>query len=102
MGVAEGLVMATGDRCLRVLRLDERGMSSVRWSPDGTRLAFAGGVIGVVTPEGRELWRADGSYVSDVSWLLDGSRLAGASNDGVRVWDAASGQQLCHFDEGDN
>jgi WD40 repeat protein len=70
-----------------------RGVLSVGWSPDGTRLVSgsADGTIRVWDPEdGTELGRLEGhtDWVRSVGWSPDGTRLVSGSNDGtIRIWD---------------
>jgi WD40 repeat protein len=81
---------------------DDRFLGAhVAFSPDGTRLAGAGG--GRVTVCDTQTWKVtltleshDGQRdLGRLSWSPDGTRLAGASRDGtVKVWDATSGQEL--------
>ncbi|MFH5805377.1 DUF1549 domain-containing protein [Alienimonas sp. DA493] len=102
---------ATGERTGRLVGLSER-VQSVRFSPDGTRLAVAGGLPGR-TGE-LQLWdlttdasgvktggelalsvplTADTTY--GVSWTPDGSKVAvGGADNAVHVLDATTGARL--------
>src|SRR5262249_36970529 len=73
------------------------GVWSVSFSPDGTRLASAGGVVTVrVVQTGREvltLRNEEGFY--GVWFSPDGQRLATLGGGGpVKLWDARTGQEL--------
>jgi dipeptidyl aminopeptidase/acylaminoacyl peptidase len=68
-------------------------------SPDGAMLAvgFAHGDLRVfATGGGRELRRFEtpGGWINRVQWSADGSRLMSAGQDGVVIWDSASGAKL--------
>jgi WD40 repeat protein len=79
-------------------------VNSVAWSPDGRRLASAGGNFG--PPGQAKVWdvatgRAlvdlpgHGNQVNSVAWTPDGQRLASASTDGtIKIWDATTGQEI--------
>ena len=83
-------------------------MASVRWSPDGARLASASadGTVRIWDAETREeVLRLDGGSagdlgahsqgISDVQWSFDGRLLCTCSDDKtLRLWDAASGECL--------
>ncbi|WP_020377887.1 NACHT and WD40 repeat domain-containing protein [Candidatus Microthrix parvicella] len=77
-----------------------RGVLSVGWSPDGTRLVSgsADGTIRVWDPDERtELGRLEGhtNTVLSVGWSPDGTRLVSGSNDGtIRIWDPEDGTEL--------
>src|SRR5262249_36365960 len=78
------------------------------FSPDGKRLASAGGVYrgrhkwetGEITiwdpATGQRLLHFSGhpEGVTDINFSPDGQRLASASSDGVKIWDANSGKEL--------
>ena len=70
-----------------------RGVLSVGWSPDGTRLVSGSddGTIRIWDPDdGTELGRLEGHTggVRSVGWSPDGTRLVSGSNDGtIRIWD---------------
>src|SRR5207244_2183821 len=80
------------------------GVQSVCFSPDGQRLASAGGVHDPTVKvwdvySGRLLLTCQGHKgplrIRSVCFSPDGQRLASASEDKtVKVWDAASGQEL--------
>lgn len=80
-------------------------VSSVAWSPDGTRLA-SGGYDYMVRvwdmATGAALAVLDGhtGWVGSVAWSLDGTRLAssGGADSTVRVWDATTGVALAILD----
>jgi WD40 repeat protein/tRNA A-37 threonylcarbamoyl transferase component Bud32 len=95
---------ATG-KAGHVLRAHEDGIHSAAWSPDGRRLASAGG-DGVVkvwdgsTGEAAFILRGlqksgpspDNSYA--LAWSPDGKYLTALRNDGeIKVWDAATGTE---------
>ncbi len=74
-------------------------IESVRFSPDGKRLAggsAAGGVLVWDVGEGRQLFALGGAAeVKQVAFHPDGRRLAAAGEDGVaRVWDLATGEEV--------
>ena len=83
-------------------------MASVRWSPDGARLASASadGTVRIWDAETQEEeLRLDGGSagdlgahsqgISDVQWSFDGRLLCTCSDDKtLRLWDAASGECL--------
>jgi WD40 repeat protein len=94
----------------QTLKGHARPVLSVCWSPDGTRLASAGG-IGFYQDEvkvwdaasGRQNLSLPGhkNLVSSVCWSPDGKRLASAEGRGapveVKVWDLTSGREALSF-----
>jgi WD40 repeat protein len=76
---------------------------SVCWSPDGTRLASAGGdktvkVWDAVTGQEAFSLQTHAGRVRSVCWSPDGQRLASASADGtVKEWSAAPAQEARVF-----
>ncbi len=107
---------ATGTRTGRLVGLSER-VQSVRFSPDGTRLAVAGGLPGRTgelqvwdldanTDDGLEDGAATGGTLAlsvpltadttyGVSWTPDGSKVAvGGADNAVHVLDATTGERL--------
>ena len=90
--------VATG-RCLLTIDAGAGTMTSLVWSPDGTRLT-AGGDYSTV-----RVWDAStGEFqvfvghtrpVRSVAWSADGMRLATSSEDlTLRIWDVAKGQTI--------
>jgi WD40 repeat protein/tRNA A-37 threonylcarbamoyl transferase component Bud32 len=82
-----------------LLRGHNGEVSSVAYSPDGSRLASASGLEIKLwdAHRGAELTTLRGhtSWVSSASYSPDGARLASASGDKtVKVWDAHSGAEL--------
>jgi WD40 repeat protein/serine/threonine protein kinase len=90
-------------RELLTLKAPTKGVSSVCFSPDGTRLASASGDQTVKVwdrTSGQELLTLKGHThaVYGVCFSPDGTRLASASGDQtVKVWDSTSGQELFTF-----
>lgn len=75
-----------GDRAARALTNGAGDVTSPRWSPDGTRLAFVSKRSGkrqvhVLDLAGGEAWQLtdDGDGVQGFAWSADGSRIAFAS-----------------------
>src|SRR5262249_10885594 len=111
------LASASGDRTVRVwdtatgqalltLRGHTGGVRGVAFSPDGTRLASVGGpalkeakpvlamVWDLATAKATEL-KGHAETVHGVAFSPDGKRLASGSSDRtVKVWDAATGEEL--------
>ena len=91
---------AEADQSLATLRGHEGYVSSVTFSPDGSRLAstsFDRTVRLWKVSTGKELAVLPGhsSYVLSVSFSPDGTRLASASFDKtIRIWNASTGDEL--------
>ncbi len=72
---------------------------AVAWSPDGTRIATAGGEGTAIVWDGRtgeRLATLSGheEAVSNLCWSPSGKAIATASDDGTaRIWDAATGEE---------
>ena len=88
---------STSPQLVRIL--EQAGwVSSVAWSPDGSRLAS--GVEGTVrisdAATGTKLTTLLGhtGWVRSVAWSPDGTRLASGAAGTVRVWDATTGAEL--------
>jgi WD40 repeat protein len=86
-------------RLRRVLRGHERAVTSVDWSPDGSRIATssADGTAWIWDPLTQAellVLRGHGDEVRAVAWSPDGTSLATTSADKTtRIWDAATGRQ---------
>ncbi len=104
-GVHEVWLLDAADRSVlhRLIGLSPR-IESLRFSPDGTRLAVAGGRPGEFgelqvwdCQSGELLWSRSvtGDVVRGLSWSPDGSRLAiGCTDKSVRGFEANSGEQI--------
>ncbi len=93
------LLWRPGDDTPQVLGGHTRVVTSVCFSPDGSRLASAGWDRTVrirdLAGGGGLLLRGHTTIVTGVAFSPDGRRLASCDLDaGVRVWDAASGQEV--------
>ncbi len=73
-------------------------VDSIAWSPDGTRLALAEGKnvrIWDIKETSSTVLVKNSDTVSGIAWSPDGTRIASGSWDNlVRVWDAATGENL--------
>ncbi len=104
-GVHEVWLLDSNDRRVlhRLIGLSPR-IESLRFSPDGSRLAVAGGRPGEFgelqvwdCQSGELLWSRSvtGDVVRGLSWSPDGSRLAiGCTDKSVRGFEANSGEQI--------
>jgi hypothetical protein len=112
----DGTTIATGvgasihlwDKQLRPLQIlsgHREGINCLAWSPDGRRLASAGGDTSVKVWEtrgGRVLHTllGHGAPVHGLAWSPDGTRLATGSWDmSIKIWDTSSGIEVCSFDK---
>ena len=96
--------VATGRELRRLENEHRTDFLHVAFSPDGRRLASAGGFDHLVviwdTQTGNKLFALEG--LASAVWMTvfspDGRRLAGACEDGsVKLWDARTGQELLVF-----
>ena len=90
---------------LRARLNGHRQTSTVAWSSDGRMMASGGSDRTVIlwdADEGRQLRRLEGhlNSVGTVRFSADGALLASSSagEDGVAVWNPATGDLLCHLD----
>jgi WD40 repeat protein len=89
----------TGEADRRVRVIEGGGpLSSVAWSPDGSRLAI-GGAKGVAlwSADGRRLWQDEGQPVNNVRWSPDGQRLATAASE-IFVREVSRGRVLARWE----
>ena len=87
---------SSGEELVRVQSGGGLG-SSVTFSPDGSKIATAGGDgATVLSASGRELVSMGGvGYVQSVAFSPDGSLLATGSGDGIAyLWDAETGEEV--------
>ncbi|KAJ5547510.1 hypothetical protein N7513_004744 [Penicillium frequentans] len=86
--------------CLQTLEGHSKWVSSIAWSPDGSRLASGSddNTVRIWDPAtGQSVSTLEGHsrWVSSIAWSPDGSRLASGSFDNtVRIWDPATGQSM--------
>ncbi|CAI7627747.1 unnamed protein product [Penicillium pancosmium] len=95
--------------CLQTLEGHSDPVTSIAWSPDGSRLASASydETVRIWDPAtGQSISTLEGhsNGVASIAWSPDGSRLASGSDDEtVRIWDPATGQSISilegHSDE---
>ena len=75
------------------------GVHSFAWSPDGTRMAFAGGemvkVVNDRSPGDALMFGGLAGTIQTLAWSPDGTRIATADDNGVQIWDAGTGKELC-------
>ncbi len=101
------LLVQTDLLSARPLAQDETRIVSVAWSPDGTKLAIAGGPsvcdnadlslydVRIIDPATNQMQvniSGNRCYVTSLAWSPDGSKVIGATIGGVRIWSALSGQ----------
>jgi len=90
----------SGEPILTLLKHDSLGIAA-RWAPDGDRIAAVGEGAMVLNAETGEilvdLFPDDYSFITwYLAWAPDSRRLATHSDDGLRIWDALSGDLLVH------
>ena len=111
------LLAVTASAVVAVQQITPPYITSVAWSPDGTKIAVGYGTY-VCDPDHPEFYDIEildaqteqvnqtltGSLcdISELSWSPDSSRLAASSHDsvGVRVWNVQSGQLLATAERG--
>lgn len=81
---------------VEVARLGRGTITQIRLSPDGDRLAVAGGLglwtVPVNDPGAPRFFEGHTDWVRSVDWSPDGERLvSGGDDETVRVWDANTG-----------
>jgi len=83
-----------------------RRIFDLRWSPDGSALAFAtqDSILGLLDRRDGHLVRTFPGHTSGiwrVAWNADGRRLASGGQDGmIRIFDTALGGQVAHISHG--
>ena len=75
------------------------GIDSFAWSPDGTRMAFVGGKMVKVVDDRRPgdvlMFGGHSGTIQTLAWSPDGTRMATVDENGVQIWDAGAGKELC-------
>lgn len=81
---------------IRIFREVSRPIT-IRWSPDGRRLAatsYEGGVCIFDVEAAALVTRIESSFSSALAWSPDGTRVASGSDKAVCIWDSSKGRLL--------
>lgn len=94
-------VSPTGTQVIPTWAIEDDGIRSLDWSPDGSHIAIGrqDGTVQILDATTKQILftfaPGDLGGPSAVGWNPDGSKLASGNADGVvRIWDSTTGQQI--------